>query len=66
MTKTMKRKYIPIGEALRQAREEFGYPKEYGICACYDIENMGFLKDGVSRWYQFTDVNGNPAYTIKR
>lgn len=62
----MKRKYIPIDEAIRQAREKFGYPKTYGICACYFVEDMGFCKDRVSRWYQFTDVNGDPAYTIKR
>lgn len=62
----MKRRYIPIGQALREAREEYGYPSSYGMSACYEIENMGFCKDGVTRWYHFTSVSGEPAYTIKR
>ena len=37
-----------------------------GICACYEIENMGFCRDGVTRWYHFTSVDGKPAYTLKR
>ena len=63
----MKRKYIPLAEALRQAKECNPFlEKTDGICSCYDIENMGFMRDGVSRWYQFTSVNGEKAYTIKR
>ena len=38
----MKRVFIPIGVALKQARDAYGYPKDYGICACYDVENMGW------------------------
>ena len=60
----MKRTYKPISVALKEAREEYGI--DGGICACYDIENMGFCKDGVTRWYHFTDINGNPCYTLKR
>lgn len=59
----MKRKYIPIREALRQAREA-GYPGD-GICAAYEVENMGFCKDGVTRWYHFTSVDGEPVFTLK-
>ena len=55
----MKRVFIPIGVALKQARDAYGYPKDYGICACYDVENMGWCKDEVTRWYHFTSVNGN-------
>ena len=36
-----------------------------GICALVDVENMGFCKDGVTRWYHFTDENGNPAVYYK-
>lgn len=36
-----------------------------GICALVDVENMGFCKDGVTRWYYFTDSNGNPAVYYK-
>lgn len=62
----MKRKYIPIREALKAARECNPQLSEAdGICACYEIENMGFCKDGTTRWYHFEDVNGIPAYTLK-
>ena len=36
-----------------------------GICALVDVENMGFCKDGTTRWYHFTDENGNPAVYYK-
>lgn len=62
----MKRTFIPMWKALKEAREAYGYPENYGICACYEIENMGFCKDGITRWYQFTSVDGKPAYTVKR
>ena len=61
----MKRIYIPIWKALKDARDMLGYPDSYGIMACYEIENMGFCKDGKTRWYHFTTVDGVPAYTLK-
>ena len=61
----MKRKYMPIQVALKQAREEYGYGVDDGICACYDVENMGFCKDGKTRWYHFTSIDGVPCYTLK-
>lgn len=62
----MKRRYIPLSQALREAREyDPRLTKTDGICACYDIENMGFCKDGSTRWYWFIDVHGKPAYTLK-
>ena len=36
-----------------------------GINALVDVENMGFCKDGVTRWYHFTDENGKPAVFFK-
>ena len=36
-----------------------------GICALVDVENMGFCREGVTRWYHFTDENGNPAVYYK-
>ena len=36
-----------------------------GINALVDVENMGFCKDGVTRWYHFTDENGKPAIYFK-
>ena len=53
----MKRQYLPLYKALKE---------DYGLCACYEIENMGFCKDGVTRWYHFTSVNAVPSYTSKR
>ena len=63
----MKRVFIPLWLALKQAREDDPrLGKDDGICACYDIENMGFCKDNKTRWYHFTSVDGKPAYTLKR
>lgn len=62
----MKRVYIPLWKALKEAREAYGYSEEDGIMACYDVENCGFCKDGVTRWYHFHTVDGVPAYTLKR
>ena len=62
----MKRTFIPLWKALKDAREIYGYPKDWGIMACYSVENMGFCKDGKTRWYHFTSVDGVPAYTLKR
>lgn len=36
-----------------------------GICALVDVENMGWCKDGTTRWYTFTDDEGNPAIYFK-
>lgn len=65
--KRMKRVFIPLWEALKEAREDDPRLTETdGICACYEVENMGFCRDGVTRWYHFTSVDGKPAYTLKR
>ena len=54
-----------------QIREEsvyFQMTEDYsaGINALVDVENMGFCKDGVTRWYHFTNANGEPAVYYKR
>lgn len=36
-----------------------------GIMALVDVENMGWCKDGVTRWYFFTNEEGNPAVYYK-
>lgn len=54
-------------EGIKEAREnDSRLTEEDGICACYDVENCGWCKDNVTRWYHFTSVNGEPAYTLKR
>lgn len=62
----MKRRVMKLDEI----RSESNYFQEThdmsaGICALVDIENMGFCKDGVTRWYTFADENGNPAIYFK-
>lgn len=39
--------------------------KTLGICALVDVENMGFCKDGKTRWYHFTNDAGQPAVYYK-
>ena len=63
----MKRVVMTIDEI----REESSYFCQYedysaGIMLLVDVENMGFCKDGVTRWYHFTNANGEPAVYYKR
>lgn len=39
--------------------------KTAGIMALVDVENMGFCRDGVTRWYHFTNADGQPAVYLK-
>ena len=39
--------------------------KTAGICALVDVENMGWCKDGKTRWYHFTNESGQPAVYYK-
>lgn len=55
---------------LDQIRAESTYYQEThdnsaGVCALVDVENMGFCKDGTTRWYHFTNDDGNPAVYYK-
>ena len=43
-----KRIYIPLWKALEDAHN-MGYPEDFGFLACYEVENMGFCKDGKTR-----------------
>jgi len=63
----MKRRVMTIEEV----RAESSYfaltgDMEAGICALVDVENMGWCKDGVTRWYMFDDEDGTPAIFFKR
>ena len=59
----MKRLFIPM----KNVPAELGYKdwnelNEY----CADVwENMGYCKDNTTRWYQFTNIDGKPCYTLK-
>lgn len=53
-----------------QIREESTYfwqtgDMTAGITALVDVENMGFCKDGTTRWYHFTNEDGQPAVYYK-
>ena len=57
---------------LEQIREESALSyidpeaaKTAGIMALVDVENMGFCRDGVTRWYHFTNADGQPAVYFK-
>lgn len=60
----MKRKVM----TLAQIRAESYLPDadELGICALVDVENMGFCKDGVTRWYHFTNKSGEDCVYFKQ
>lgn len=36
-----------------------------GIMALVEVESMGWCRDGVTRWYHFTDESGSPAVYYK-
>lgn len=38
---------------------------EADICSLVDVEDMGWCKDGETRWYRFTDENGEQAVYYK-
>lgn len=37
-----------------------------GICALVDVENMGFCKDGETKWYFFTNRDGEECVYFKQ
>lgn len=53
----MKRKFVNFRDAAKVA----GYDEWWEV----ECENMGFCKDGVTRWYHFSAVDGTPCYTLK-
>lgn len=55
--KDMQRKYVRFNEAANAA----GYDEWWEV----EYENMGFCKDGVTRWYHFNAEDGTPCYTLK-
>ena len=69
----MTRKYMSIEEIRKEAidngieytLEEGEKVVDLGICALVDVENMGFCKDDVTRWYHFTNNKGEACIYIK-
>lgn len=62
----MKRVRMTI-EQIRQESDIYWQTKDrtLGICALVDVENMGWCRDGVTRWYHFTNADGQPAVYYK-
>ena len=64
-----KRRVMSIEEIRNEQRGYFESLGEnvdtLGICALVEVENMGFCKDGVTRWYTFTNENGEECIYFK-
>ena len=62
----MKRRVMSINE-IRKESIYFQMTQDLsaGICALVDVENMGFGRDGGTRWYHFTDEEGYTAVYYK-
>lgn len=55
---------------LSEIREEstayaVSHDDSIGIMGLVDVENMGWCRDGVTRWYHFHDADGRPAVYYK-
>jgi len=60
----MKRKFVPIWKAAEVAEAINPETGEYDW-SFVSLEDMGFCKDGVTRWYWFDAADGTPCYTLK-
>ena len=65
----VKRVKMNIWEVRDQMRDYFASMGEnvdtMGIMSLVDVEDMGWCKDGVTRWYHFTNAEGKPAVYYK-
>ena len=62
----MKRVKMSIQEIRNEQRDRYGDEvDEMGIMALVDVEDMGWCRDGVTRWYHFENENGQPAVYFK-
>ena len=69
----MSRKYMSIDQIRKEAidrgielsLDDRETVEDLGICALVDVENMGFCKDDVTRWYHFTNNAGEACIYIK-
>lgn len=59
----MKRKVMTLDEI--RAESVLEDANELGICALVDVENMGFCKDDVTRWYHFKNANDEDCIYFK-
>ena len=59
----MKRKVMTLDQI--RAESYLEDKDQLGICALVDVENMGFCKDGVTRYYFFTNNAGEQCVYFK-
>ena len=59
----MKRKVMTLDQI--RAESYLEDKDKLGICALVDVENMGFCKDDVTRWYHFTNSKGEACVYYK-
>ena len=57
----MKRKKVTLEDVRKYTGD---YDETHGILAMIDVDDMGFCKDGVTRWYHF-DMDGVPCVYYK-
>lgn len=56
---------MTLEEIRREASMDYEEAKKLGICGLVEVENMGWCKDDVTRWYTFTNADGMPAIYFK-
>jgi hypothetical protein len=57
---------MSIEQLRNEQRDRYGAEVDkMGIMALVEIENMGWCKDGVTRWYHFTNEDGQAAVYYK-
>lgn len=62
----MKRRVMKLDEIRQEsAYYQATHDDSAGIMALVDVENMGFCKDGKTRYYMFTNEAGEPAIYFK-
>ena len=63
------KRVMTIEEIRAESDLQWKAPEEVetaGVCALVDVENMGWCRDGVTRWYTFHDWEGHEAIYFKR
>lgn len=45
--------------------ETIGYWNPNSINCLVEVENIGFCKDGLTKWYSFEDAEGRPCIYFK-
>lgn len=64
----MKRRVVSLQEVRKAVAEfdpELANDMAAGICALVSVSNMGFCKDGKTRWYHF-NLGDEPCVFFKR